>query len=214
MEKIPLDKNGQPPIGFNAANNEIKAINTLYGLIMGVTADGKINDEEIHFLNLWLLNNDSYTNSFPLNAVKHRITDILDDGKITLAEREDFYQALSKIIGGTYQETGSTGGSSTNYGMDDPDLLTVNGSRFCLTGAFLTGTRERCEQIVTQLGGIPAKSVTKDLDYLVIGSSSSRDWIATSHGRKIEKAMHYREKGYPITILSEETWVKFINISQ
>ncbi len=213
MSSIRFDTNKQPNIGIHLANNEIKAVNTLYGLIMGITADQIVNDDEIHFLNLWLKDNEIYTHTFPLNIVKQRIDDILADNIITNEEREDFYQTLTKLIGGDFQETGAAGGFSTGYGIEEPDLLIIQGSTFCLTGAFITGTRNKCEQIISQLGGIPTSSITKKLDYLVIGALASRDWIATNHGRKIEKAMHYKEKGYPVTILNEETWAKFINIS-
>jgi NAD-dependent DNA ligase len=212
MGKIPLDENGQPPLSVNFANNEIKAVNTLYGLIMGISADNKITDEEVHFLNLWLVNNDTYLHAFPLNAVNRRVNDILADGIITHDEREDFQQLLSKIIGGTFQETGSAGGLSTGYNIEEPDRLVFEGSKFCLTGAFASGTRSKCTQLIVDLGGIPITSVTRDLNYLVIGALSSRDWIASSHGRKIEKALYYKEQGQPVAILSEETWVKFINI--
>lgn len=209
MNILKIDKNAQPPAGLHFANNEIKAVNTLYGLIMGITADQIVNDEEFHFLNIWLLDNEIYTNTFPLNVVKRRINDILADGIITSEERENFYQDLLKISGGTYHETGSATSQSTGYGSEEPDLLIIDGSKFCLTGAFVTGTRDKCEQIITQLGGKPVKTVTQDLNYLVIGALASRDWIATSHGRKIEKALHYQGKGHPVIILSEETWVKF-----
>jgi NAD-dependent DNA ligase len=206
-----LDKNKQPlDIGLNFANNEIKAINTLYGLIMGITADQSVNDDEIHFLNLWLNDNEAYTNSFPLNVVKHRIDSIFHDSIITQAEREDLCQTLSQLLGGTFQETGAAGGFSTTYGIDEPDAITIKDSTFCLTGAFITGTRDKCEQIITQLGGIPTSSINKKLNFLVIGALASRDWVATSHGRKIEKAMYYREQGSQVIILSEETWAKFI----
>ena len=206
-----FDNNNQPPSGFHAANNEIKAINTLYGLILGIAADQSINDDEVNFLNLWLKDNEDYSQSFPLNVIKRRADAILIDGIITSEERDDLYQALTQIIGGTYQQTGASGGLSTTFGAEEPETLIICSSTFCLTGAFITGTRDKCEQIITQLGGIPAKSVTKKLDYLVIGALASRDWIATSHGRKIEKALFYQEQGSPVTILSEETWVKFIN---
>jgi NAD-dependent DNA ligase len=212
MSALNFDENNQPPIGFHAANNEIKAVNTLYGLIMGISADQSVNDDEIHFLNLWLKDNEVYTNSFPLNVIKRRINDILADNVITIEEREDFQQTLTKIIGGAYQETGSPSGLSTDYCNEEPDSLIIQGSTFCLTGAFITGTRDKCEQIIIRLGGIPTSSITKKLDYLIIGALASRDWIATSHGRKIEKAMHYKEQGSPVTILSEEVWVKHINI--
>jgi NAD-dependent DNA ligase len=208
-----LDKNKQPlDIGLNFANNEIKAINTLYGLIMGIIADQSVNDDEIHFLNLWLKDNESYTNSFPLNVVKRRIDSILHDSIITQAEREDLCQTLSQLLGGTFQETGVAGGFSTTYGIDEPDEITIKDSTFCLTGAFITGTRDKCEQIITQLGGIPTSSINKKLNFLVIGALASRDWVATSHGRKIEKALHYKSQGHPLTILHEETWAKLINL--
>jgi NAD-dependent DNA ligase len=212
MPTIKFDSNGQPVKGFHLANNEIKAINTLYGLIMGITADRIVSDEEIHFLNLWLSDNEEFTHNFPLNVIKSRINDILADNIITQEEREDLYQTLTQIIGGDYHETGSAGGTSTGYGLEEPDSILISGSSFCLTGAFISGPRDKCEQAIKRFGGLPAKSVTKNLDYLVIGTLASRDWVATNHGRKIEKAFFYKEKGQSITIMTEETLVKFISI--
>jgi NAD-dependent DNA ligase len=208
---IKFDKNGQPEIGIHRANNEIKAINALYGLILGITADKTVNDAEIHFLNLWLLDNEIYTNSFPLNVIKTRINEILEDNIITNEERDDLHQTLIQIIGGDYHETGSASGTSTSYGAEEPDSIIIYGSSFCLTGTFISGPRDKCERTIARFGGSPAKSVTKNLDYLVIGSLPSRDWIAESHGRKFEKALHYKEQGAPLTILTEEHLVKFIN---
>jgi NAD-dependent DNA ligase len=205
-----LDENAQPIRAFNFVANEKKAINNLYGILLGMTSDGVINDQEIHFLNLWLLDNEIHTKLFPLNVVKSRIQDILADGKITEQERQDFYDVVSKIIGGTFQETGSSSGQSTQYGIDEPEQIIFENAKFCFTGAFVTGTRSKCEAIVTNQGAITASTVTKDLDYLVIGALASRDWIGSSHGRKIEKAISYKEQGHPIIILHEETWQKFL----
>lgn len=205
-----LDENAQPIRAFHFADNEIKAINNLYGILWGMTSDGVINDQEIQFLNLWLMDNEIYTHNFPLNAVKARIEAILADGKITEEERVDFYESVSKIIGGNYQETGATGGLSTQYGVDEPDHIDFVDASFCFTGAFVTGTRSTCEKLVIEKGGRAAPSITKDLNYLVIGALASRDWVGSSHGRKIEKAIHYKEKGHPIVIVNEETWQQFL----
>ncbi|EOK6384613.1 NAD-dependent DNA ligase, partial [Escherichia coli] len=41
--------------------------------------------------------------------------------------------------------------------------------------------------------------------FLVIGTLSSRDWKFSSHGRKIEKAISYRDdNGAKLKIISEE----------
>jgi hypothetical protein len=55
-------------------------------------------------------------------------------------------------------------------------------------------------------GGLPAPSITKKLNYLVIGSVGSRDWAHSTHGRKIEKAVSYRNGGAPLAIIGEEHW--------
>jgi len=33
------NKKGQPQPGYHFTNNEIKAVNTLYGIVMGITAE-------------------------------------------------------------------------------------------------------------------------------------------------------------------------------
>jgi NAD-dependent DNA ligase len=210
MTNIPLDENRQPVRGLHFADNEIKAVNTLYGIIMGITADGNVNDQEIAMLNIWLMDNDYYTKSFPLNIVKRRVADILQDGCITQEERDNFYTTLTEIMGCTFQETGAASGTSSNFGTEEPEAIAFDGATFCLTGAFMYGTRDKCEEVILKLGGKPVSTVSKSVDYLVIGSFASRDWIGTSHGRKIEKALHYQGKGHPIILLTEETWVKFV----
>lgn len=211
MNTITKDHNAQPHSGINLANNAVKAVNMLYGIIMGITADQQITDDEIHFLNLWLLENKQYTSIFPLNIVMHRINDILADQIITSEEREDLYQTLVKITGGDYQETGLPGGFSTGYGAVEPKSININNSTFCLTGAFISGTREKCEQLITNKGGKPVKTITQKLNYLVVGALASRDWIAASHGRKIEKALEYQKEGHNLKIITEETLFKYIN---
>ncbi len=44
----------------------------------------------------------------------------------------------------------------------------------------------------------------------VIGAIGSRDWIHSTHGRKIERAVELREQGTGIYILSEEYWADSI----
>ena len=210
MTTIKLNANHQPPTGIHFTNNEIKAVNTLYGIIIGITADGVINENEFSLLNIWLLEHEFYTGAFPLNVVKARVDAILADGQVTPEELANLNQSLSEIIGGTFQATGSPGGVSGTFNTIDPEHIEFNGATFCLTGGFVYGTRDKCEEAITSKGGVPVKTITKDLDYLVIGSFASRDWVGTSHGRKIEKALHYQNKGNPVVLLTEETWFRFL----
>ena len=55
---------------------------------------------------------------------------------------------------------------------------------------------------------VNAKSVTKTLDYLILGTYVTDSWAHESFGRKIEKAVKYRESGTSIVIMSEEQWLE------
>ena len=59
-----------------------------------------------------------------------------------------------------------------------------------------------------RLGGLNVSGVSKSLDYLVLGTYVTDSWIHESFGRKIEKAVGYRESGVPIVIMSEERWLE------
>jgi hypothetical protein len=213
MRKTSYNTQGQPDPGFHFANNEIKAINTLYGLIMGITADRTVTDDEIIFLKLWLDNNADYLNTFPLNVIKRRIEEILADGIITHDERENLYDILTELQGNDFYDSGMAGGFSNGIFLEEPNFLRIKDSQFCLTGEFVSGPRNRCEQTLSKFGGILSKSITKKLDYLIVGTMGSRDWITAGHGRKIEKALHYKQQGHQITIMSEESLLKFVTIT-
>lgn len=187
-----------------------RSCESLLGICSGFLADNHLSDNEIRFLDTWLKDNDDIATTWPGEVISARVEDILKDGVIEESEREYLKQTLSDLLGGTLENTGATGGTATRLPIDDIDLITIESSIFCFTGQFLYGTRKACESAITKRGGDIAKSVTRSLDYLVIGTMSTRSWVNTSHGRKIEKAVDYKKKGIPILIASEEQWVQFL----
>jgi NAD-dependent DNA ligase len=78
------------------------------------------------------------------------------------------------------------------------------------TGKFAFGTRADCQRQVTKLGAVCNSDVTRSTDYLIIGTFGSRDWVHTSFGRKIEKAVQYREAECRLSIVGEDHWVSCI----
>ncbi len=60
---------------------------------------------------------------------------------------------------------------------------------------------------IETLGGKNAGSVTKSLNYLVIGTYVTDSWAHETFGRKIEKAMEYRDSGVSLVIVTEEHWI-------
>ena len=90
-----------------------------------------------------------------------------------------------------------------------PCLLLFSDDRtFLFTGTCVFGTRRECQEQVELLGGVNARGVTKSLDYLVLGTYVTDSWVHESFGRKIEKAVEYRDSGVPIVIMSEEQWLE------
>ena len=83
------------------------------------------------------------------------------------------------------------------------------GSIFCLSGDFVSGDRESVEMMLKCLGAQTSSAVNRSVDYLVIGTLASRDWLYTSHGRKIEKALLLKRDGSDITVITERTLLKF-----
>ncbi len=94
------------------------------------------------------------------------------------------------------------------FDQPQPDLE-FRGRSFMFTGGFSFGTRRQCQDAVLKLGGnSPSqKSVSREIDYLVVGTEGSDRWKQGSYGNKLEAAiLSRREHGTP-AIVSEQHWV-------
>ena len=88
--------------------------------------------------------------------------------------------------------------------------LVFANQQFVGTGKYAFGARTTVFEAMFALGGLPTNSApTKATNYVVIGVFASRDWINTSHDRKIEKAVQLRDKGTGLNTISEEHWKHF-----
>lgn len=77
---------------------------------------------------------------------------------------------------------------------------------FAFSGRFSI-PRKQCARLTEGLGGRFSARVTRQVRYLVVGRPHS-GWAFGSHGRKIERAMRYREQGDQdeLSIISEMHW--------
>lgn len=190
-----------PEIDFFSTESDL---HLLSGLCKGLISDKKLADEEIRYLDWWLTQNGMLKNNYPGKELYTLVKDILKDGKITAEESQILHKALVDFTGCDL-ESGVVDGLSTRLPVDSDTDIKLEGQVFCLTGVFLAGKRSHVEDIVKRSSGLISDSVTKKIDYLVIGTLSSRDWRFSSHGRKIEKAITYRDNdGVDLKIISEE----------
>ncbi|MBP3142254.1 BRCT domain-containing protein [Aliivibrio fischeri] len=184
--------------------------NQLLGFLQGITSDDNLNDKEIIKLTNLLNENNEVTEKWPGNVIKTRLNNILADGIIDEEERADLLLMLKGICGQQFTDTGLAECAATDCFSKDIIIDSIENKHICFTGKFMSGNRKTIESIAKKHKASTRKDVVQALDYLVIGSMASRDWKFTSHGRKIEAALFNQQKGLPVQIITEETWVKYI----
>lgn len=182
-------------------------VNMLLGFLQGISADSNIVEQEVMALSSLLLKHRDLLVSWPGSLLFNRLNDILADGKIDDEEREDLLELVKQISGQRFTESGLAAGMATEF-FADGNVMSLRGKTVCFTGKFLSDTRHNLEQQAKLLGASPVKGVTTHLDVLIVGSLASRDWMFTSHGRKIEAAIKVKEKGKDIQIINEEDWMR------
>ena len=154
--------------------------------LAGLAAD-IVNDMDISALSAWLESNTEVKDRWPASVIVSRLESILEDGIVTEGERSDLLTTVNQFIGPEFDSSDVTIEASTAVWEDQVEALDFEGSTFCLTGDFVSGDRDSVDTMLKCKGAVTQPNVNKDVDYLVIGTLASRNWLYTSHGRKIEK---------------------------
>jgi NAD-dependent DNA ligase len=202
-----LDPHGQPyNVRFNRARRAERDLSELLGLAKGLLGDGVVTSEEAVLVAQWICNHPAAAEQWPVNALSERLQRIFADGHVDEAERLELAEVLSALVGGT---AGVILGedAATELPVDIPcPTFAWSGSVFVFTGKFAFGTRVDCQREVARLGAFCDDTITMRTNYLIIGTFGSRDWVHTSFGRKIQKAVDYRSQGHRLAIVAEDHW--------
>ncbi|HDT6079684.1 TPA: BRCT domain-containing protein [Aeromonas veronii bv. veronii] len=185
-------------------------VNMLLGFLQGISADDRLTEQEIMALQAFLGRHQELLISWPGSLLATRLSSILADGVVTTEEREDLLTLVKQVSGQSFTDTGLAAGLATAFFADDK-VQSLEGKTVCFTGTFLSGTRRVLEQQAAAFGASSVKDVSKKVSVLVIGSLASRDWMFTSHGRKIEAAIRAKSKGQEIHIINEELWGQLVS---
>lgn len=197
---------------YNRKSIDDRQIDTLIGISKGLVADGEVDQPEAEFLLTWLIQSSQNTNNPIILNLLNKVESMLEDGILDSEESAELLSLLYKI-GGESSEIGELA-KTTSLPINHPlPTVTFQGKEFLFTGTCAYGTRKQCQAVIETLGGINAINVTKNLNYLVLGTYVTDSWIHETYGRKIEKAMQYRDDGVPLIIITEEHWIKEANIT-
>lgn len=189
-------------------NEYSRSASALVGIAQGLLADGVLQDDEIQFLNNWLSNNTALSSCWPGNIIYSRVKEALADGHISESEREHLQTTLQQLIGGNHEQLANAANVCALAMDTSPPHAHPQGKTFVFTGDFFFGSRSQCEEATTKRGGAASKSVSKKIDFVVVGSLGSPEWKHGSYGTKIDKAMQLKSAGCPIYIIHEDHWAK------
>lgn len=182
----------------------------LIGMCRMVLADGAVDDSEAKFLLHWVESNFQAIQQWPGNVLYERIFKAMADGSIDPAEESELLDVLHKISGG--EPTADAPRVSGAVPYDDPAPGVVFQSRsFVCTGQFVFGTRKIVSAAIEERGGVVRPNCSGKTHYLVIGTFGSDEWLHSTHGTKILKAVELKQAGKELAIISERLWTEHLN---
>jgi NAD-dependent DNA ligase len=195
---------------FNRKSIDDRQIDTLIGISKGIVADGKIDQSEAEFVMSWLVQSRQASDNPIICNLLDKVGAMLQDSTLDAEESAELLGILRGIAGDP-SEIGELAKPSSLPINNPAPSITISGNRFVFTGTCVYGTRAQCQQATEALGGVIADSITKAVNYLVLGTYVTDSWAHETYGRKIEKAMKYREEGIPLAIVTEAHWANACN---
>ena len=184
-----------------------RQIDQLIGLAQGILADGIVSQVEAEMLQSWLRVNHRTDNPY-VSRLLDQVERVLADGVLDEDEGRELHDALMSWTGGG----GTDGEESTTASLPlDPEPRTVRiaGNTFVFTGTGVFGTRKMMQDATIRAGGTVERIITVRTNFVVLGTYVTPAWVHQSFGRKIEKAMVYRDgKGTGVQIVHEEDWAQ------
>jgi NAD-dependent DNA ligase len=203
---VDLHQEFENSVFFHQARIDRRSADALIGITAGLTADGKINQLEAEFLKSWIETHLVHLEDPVVNILYQRLADMLSDGVLDEDESVELLEILHQFAGlpvGAPQRTANV--SSLPLNDPIPELYWLD-RVFLFTGIMAYGPRKDCESLVTERGGVIGNSVSKKVHFLVVGSIGNEQWLHSSYGAKIKKAVELRNSGVPIAIISENHW--------
>lgn len=82
---------------FTGRSRLDKSINSLLGIIEGISVDSVINSEEIKFLNLWLEDHKELRDSHPYSELLPVVENAVSDRNLSIEEKEDILWLCEKL---------------------------------------------------------------------------------------------------------------------
>ena len=182
-------------------------IQRLHALLAGIAADCEITEKELRGLSDWLSDHEHLKTCWPYEEVGNHVSRVLGDRNLDPGERQLLQNFFSEFV--TISDNRTIVNPQVAQGQSIVGLCTIcpdmafDGKRFGFTGSSSKYTRNQFVEIVESLGGTVAGSISKKLDYLIIGADGNPCWAYACYGRKVEMAVALRREGARILLIHE-----------
>ena len=196
-----------PNLYFDIVSADIQR---LQGILHGILADNKIEDDELKQLRYWIDENIHLKGSYPYDEINSIIAAVMSDGKIDGKEQDMlkafFSEFISLPINSTIDQNELT---QLKKSITLPGIcafcpeIEMEGHLFCFTGISSKASRSEIAKEIEAAGGKYIDSIRQDLNYLVVGNHTNPCWAFSCYGRKVEQVMSYRKKRIQIVIVNE-----------
>lgn len=179
----------------------------LHAILGGIVSDGHITEEELLGLSSWLQEHEHLKTCWPYDEVDSLILRVMRDKIIDEQEHallKSFFSEFVAVLDDRTIVSPLVKEAETILGLCAvcPEI-DFDGKNFCFTGASSRYTRASLTDVVQKLGGKVSNSVSKGIQYLVIGADGNPCWAYACYGRKVEKAVQLRKSGVRLLIVHE-----------
>ncbi|MFC7418382.1 BRCT domain-containing protein [Iodobacter arcticus] len=188
-------------------NKTTADLQRLHAILAGVVADEIISEAELYGLSAWLQEHEHLRTCWPYDEIDSLIIEVMRDKKIDEEEQvllRCFFSEFIAIMDDRAIKFPIVIENQSVVGLCAvcPEIK-FDGANFCFTGASSQYKRASLIAIVERLGGKVASSLTKEVQYLIIGANGNPFWAYACYGRKVEKAVELRKQGVRILLVHE-----------
>lgn len=185
IRKLKRENNSKKP----ALSEKTRNARELKDELEEVIGDGEVSvDEAQNVLDL-IESHESFGQNATIRRISDKLQEAMLDGFVTKEESNELVSLMENFV---------------NPHMESTDNIVYEGKLFCLSGTFMRGQKKDIEKIIQERGGSINGSVTKKVDYLVVGGCGNENWTMGNYGSKVEKAMQLQAKGDDIVIVGED----------
>jgi len=101
---MPVHQDHRAYMRFTSKARLDKSVNSLVGLVEGIAVDGRINQREIEFLNLWLGDHQEVKRLHPYNELYPVVENAVSDGILTSEEKDDILWLCERLSSKNYYD--------------------------------------------------------------------------------------------------------------